>query len=191
MSSITWHCMELGAAFLLTALWPPTNSLLILHKTSITTGSGFLSDWLSSGAAFTEAKSGINDPRLNQRRQFCPYFQFVWTKWSRWRKPSRLVIPANSVRLSSLLKIVYEFHKFPVKNPGLLDLDHFILIISSLWKPPLENNIPPLENNTYGTVRMSSSSFYRRDFISYWRNCHRLNIRILKSGATSRWRLIS
>jgi hypothetical protein len=27
-----------------------------------------------------------------------------------------LVIPANSVRLSSLLKIVYEFHKFPAKN---------------------------------------------------------------------------
>jgi hypothetical protein len=44
----------------------------------------------------------------------------------------RLVIPANSVRLSSLPKIVYEFHKFPAKNPGLLDLDHFILIISSL-----------------------------------------------------------
>jgi hypothetical protein len=38
------------------------------------------------GAVFTEAKSGINDPGLNQRRQFCPDFQFVWTKWSRWRK---------------------------------------------------------------------------------------------------------
>jgi hypothetical protein len=44
----------------------------------------------------------------------------------------RLVIPANSVRLSSLPKIVYEFQKCPAKNPGLLDLDHFILIISSL-----------------------------------------------------------
>jgi hypothetical protein len=44
----------------------------------------------------------------------------------------RLVIPANSVRLSSLQKIVYEFHKFPAKNPGLLDLDHFISVISSL-----------------------------------------------------------
>jgi hypothetical protein len=44
----------------------------------------------------------------------------------------RLVIPANSVRLSSLPKIVYEFHKFPAKNPGLLDLDNFISIISSL-----------------------------------------------------------
>jgi hypothetical protein len=44
----------------------------------------------------------------------------------------RPVIPANSVRLSSLPKIVYEFHKFPTKNPGLLDLDHFISIISSL-----------------------------------------------------------
>jgi hypothetical protein len=44
----------------------------------------------------------------------------------------RLVIPANSVRLSSLQKIVYEFHKFPAKNPELLDLDHFISIISSL-----------------------------------------------------------
>jgi hypothetical protein len=30
----------------------------------------------------------------------------------------RLVIPANSVRLSLLPKIVYEFHKFPEKNPG-------------------------------------------------------------------------
>ncbi len=38
------------------------------------------------GAVFTEAKSGIIDPGLNQRRQFCPDFQFVWTKWSRWRK---------------------------------------------------------------------------------------------------------
>jgi hypothetical protein len=37
-----------------------------------------------------------------------------------------------SVRLSSLPKIVYEFHKFPAKNPGLLDLDHFISVISSL-----------------------------------------------------------
>ncbi len=36
----------------------------------------------------------------------------------------RLVIPANSVRLSSLPKIVYEFHKFP----GLLDLDHFLIV---------------------------------------------------------------
>jgi hypothetical protein len=44
----------------------------------------------------------------------------------------RLVIQANSVRLSSLPKIVYEFHKFSAKNPGLLDLDHFISIISSL-----------------------------------------------------------
>jgi hypothetical protein len=44
----------------------------------------------------------------------------------------RLVIPANSVRLSSLPKNVYEFHTFPAKNPGLLDLDHFISIISSL-----------------------------------------------------------
>jgi hypothetical protein len=44
----------------------------------------------------------------------------------------RLVIPANSVRISLLPKIVYEFHKFPAKNPGLLDLDNFISIISSL-----------------------------------------------------------
>jgi hypothetical protein len=28
----------------------------------------------------------------------------------------RLMIPANSVRLSSLPKIVYEFHKFPAKK---------------------------------------------------------------------------
>ncbi len=40
----------------------------------------------------------------------------------------RLVIPANSVRLSSLPKIVYEFHKFPANNPGLLDLDHFLTV---------------------------------------------------------------
>ncbi len=32
------------------------------------------------GAVFIEAKSGIIDPGLNQRRQFCPDFQFVWTK---------------------------------------------------------------------------------------------------------------
>jgi hypothetical protein len=40
----------------------------------------------------------------------------------------RLVIPANSVRLSSLPKIVYEFHKFPAKYPGLLDLDNFLTV---------------------------------------------------------------
>jgi hypothetical protein len=44
----------------------------------------------------------------------------------------KLMIPANSVRLSSLPKIVYEFHKCPAKNPGLLDHDHFISFISSL-----------------------------------------------------------
>jgi hypothetical protein len=44
----------------------------------------------------------------------------------------RLMIPANSVRVSSLPKIVYEFHKFPAKNHGSLDLDYFISIISSL-----------------------------------------------------------
>jgi hypothetical protein len=32
------------------------------------------------------------------------------------------------VRLSSLPKIAYEFHKFPAKNPGLLDLDHFLTV---------------------------------------------------------------
>jgi hypothetical protein len=42
----------------------------------------------------------------------------------------RLIIPANSVRLSLLPKIVYEFHKFSAKTPGLLALDHFISIIS-------------------------------------------------------------
>jgi hypothetical protein len=41
-------------------------------------------------------------------------------------------IPANSVRLSLLPKIVYEFHKLPTKNPGLLDFNQFISIISSL-----------------------------------------------------------
>jgi hypothetical protein len=44
----------------------------------------------------------------------------------------RLMIPANSVRLSLLPKIVYESHKVPAKNPGLLDLDRFISNISSL-----------------------------------------------------------
>jgi hypothetical protein len=44
----------------------------------------------------------------------------------------RLMIPANSVRQTLLPKIIHEFHKFPAKNPGLLDLDHFISIISSL-----------------------------------------------------------
>ncbi len=38
------------------------------------------------------------------------------------------MISAKSVRLSSLPKIVYEFHKFPAKNPGLLDLDHFLTV---------------------------------------------------------------
>jgi hypothetical protein len=40
----------------------------------------------------------------------------------------RLMTPANGVRLSSLPKIVYEFHKFPAKNPGLLHLDHFLTV---------------------------------------------------------------
>jgi hypothetical protein len=43
----------------------------------------------------------------------------------------RLMIPANSVILSSLPKIVFEFHKFQAKNLGLLDLNNFISIISS------------------------------------------------------------
>jgi hypothetical protein len=40
---------------------------------------------LGPGAVFTEAKSGIYDPRLFQRRHFCPDFRFVWIKCSRWR----------------------------------------------------------------------------------------------------------
>jgi hypothetical protein len=43
----------------------------------------------------------------------------------------RLLNSANSVGLSSLPQIVYEFRKFPAKNPGLLYLDHFIWTISS------------------------------------------------------------
>jgi hypothetical protein len=49
----------------------------------------------------------------------------------------RLVIPANSVRLSSLPKIVYEFHKFPAKNPGLLDLDHFLTVNTASGSLPI------------------------------------------------------
>ncbi len=56
----------------------------------------------------------------------------------------RLMIPANSVRLSLLPKIVYEFHKFPAKTPGLLALDHFISIISWLWIPHLASCRPVL-----------------------------------------------
>ncbi len=37
------------------------------------------------GVVFTEAKSGINDPGLFQRRQFRTEFRFVWIKWSRRR----------------------------------------------------------------------------------------------------------
>jgi hypothetical protein len=31
-----------------------------------------------------------------------------------------------------IAETIYEFHKFPAKSPGLLYLDHFISIISSL-----------------------------------------------------------
>jgi hypothetical protein len=51
------------------------------------------------------------------------------------------MILANSVRLSSLPKIVYEFHRFPAKNPGLLYLDHFISVSSSLCRPPLDHYV--------------------------------------------------
>jgi hypothetical protein len=40
----------------------------------------------------------------------------------------RLMIPANSVRLSSLPQIVDEFYKFLGKEPGLLFLDLFLAV---------------------------------------------------------------
>jgi hypothetical protein len=36
-----------------------------------------------------------------------------------------------------LLQIVHEYGKFPVRNPGSIDRDHLIVIISSLWIRPL------------------------------------------------------
>jgi hypothetical protein len=38
-------------------------------------------------------------------------------------------------------KLFMNFTNFQQKNPGLLDLDHFILIISSLWIPPQDNTV--------------------------------------------------
>jgi hypothetical protein len=49
---------------------------------------------------------------------------------------SRPKSSSNSFRFSSLTHSVHEFHKFTAKNPGLLYLNHFISIISSLWIPP-------------------------------------------------------
>jgi hypothetical protein len=95
----------------------------------------------TAGVVFTEAKSGINDPGLIKDDSFVLISSLSGPNdLDEETKPAlslaavegRLMIPANSVRLSSLPKIVYEFHKFPVKNPGLLDLDYFISIISTL-----------------------------------------------------------
>jgi hypothetical protein len=72
-----------------------------------------------------------------------------------------LMIPANSVKLSSLLQTVYEFHKFSAKNPGLFYLYDFILIISSLRIPPL---LPFARNN------LSEPEFFN----IYWRLKSRL-----------------
>ncbi len=40
------------------------------------------------------------------------------------------------LRLSPLYQIVYEYRKIVTRNPGFLDLNHFIPIISWLWRPP-------------------------------------------------------
>jgi hypothetical protein len=46
----------------------------------------------------------------------------------------RIRIPDNSVRLSSLPKFFYEFHKCPANNPGLLNLDHFLTVNTRFWE---------------------------------------------------------
>ncbi len=59
------------------------------------------------GAVFTEAKSGINDPELFQRRQFCPDFRGCPDQMISMKKlalslaamEGMLMIPANNVRL--------------------------------------------------------------------------------------------
>jgi hypothetical protein len=53
----------------------------------------------------------------------------------------RLMIPANSVRLSLLPKINYEFHKFPAKI-----LDYLILTISSRSYPHCEYRLRALQS---------------------------------------------
>jgi hypothetical protein len=40
-----------------------------------------------------------------------------------------------------LLQNVHEYGKFPVRNPGLIDRDHLIVIISSLWMRPQVSNL--------------------------------------------------
>jgi hypothetical protein len=64
----------------------------------------------------------------------------------------RVVIPANSVRRSSLPKIVYEFHKFPAKNPGLLDIDHFITVNTASGIMQQKD----LDNKPYAPARFST-----------------------------------
>jgi hypothetical protein len=104
--------------------------------------------WFATGALFTETK-GINDPGLIKDDSFvliaslsgpndldeeiCSLIGCYGGQASDFSQWCHTLFIAETV---------YEFHKFPTENPGLLYLDHFISIISSLWIPPLGTKYP-------------------------------------------------
>ncbi len=105
-----------------------------------------------SRAVFTEAKSGINDPGLNQRRQFCPDFQFVWTKWSRWRKLlSHWLLWRADLWFQPILSDFLHCPKLFMNSTNFQQkiLDYLIPIISSLWIPPQDAIGPWSQSKEY------------------------------------------
>ncbi len=105
-----------------------------------------------AGAVFTEAKSGINDPGLNQRWQFCPDFQFVWTKWSRWRKLlSHWLLWRAGLWFQPIVSDFLHCWRLFMNSTNFQQklLDYLISIIFSLWIPPLENMLTTTFQNIY------------------------------------------
>ncbi len=94
-----------------------------------------------TGAVFTEAKSGIIDPGLNQRWQFCPDFQFVWTKWSRWRNLlSHWLQRRAGLWFQPIVSDFLRCRKLFMNSTNFQQkiLDYFISIISSRSFPHCE-----------------------------------------------------
>ncbi len=108
-----------------------------------------------TGAVFTEAKPGINDPELNQRRQFCPDFQFVWTKWSRWRKLlSHWLLWRAGLWFQPIVSEFLHCRKLFMNSTNFQQkiLDYLISIISSRSFPHCEYRLRKDEEREWTTT---------------------------------------
>ncbi len=76
--------------------------------------------------------------------------------------------------LFSCCSIVHEYRKFPVRNPGSIDHDHLIVIISSLWIRPqcIVNRTPVITKTTINEYLSDSIvcnfSYCGVDMLSHW-----------------------